>query len=94
MFLSYTRHMIRPIRSIRLIRGRKSCGVLPSRQMLRVVSYKPRALPPVTQGSAFQAPERMWGIIRGRILSRGQVFIYVYRLAMDARTRKGDGVGG
>ena len=54
----------------------------------------PRALPPVTQGSAFQAPERMWGIIRGRILSRGQVFIYVYRLAMDARTRKGDGVGG
>ena len=32
----------------------------------------PRALPPVTHGSALQAPERMWSIIRGRILSRGQ----------------------
>ena len=57
--------------------------------MLRIVLY-PRAMPPVTQGSALQAPERMWGIIRGKILSRGQVFIYVYRLAMDAKTRKGD----
>ena len=36
----------------------------------------------------------MWSIIRGRILSRGQVFISVYRLAIDAKTRKGDGVGG
>ena len=26
--------------------------------------------------------------------ARGQVFILVYRLAMDAKTRKGDGVGG
>ena len=52
----------------------------------------PRALPPVTHGSALQAPERLRGIIRGRILSRGLVFIYVYRLAMDAKTRKGDGV--
>ena len=26
--------------------------------------------------------------------ARGLVFILVYRLAMDARTRKGDGVGG
>ena len=68
-----------------------SCGVLPSRQKLRGLSI-PRALPPVTHGSAFQAPECLWGIIRGRILSRGQGFIYVYRLAMDVRTRKGDGV--
>ena len=52
----------------------------------------PRALPPVTQGSALQAPERMWGTIRSRIPSRGQLFIFVYRLAMDAKTRKGDGV--
>ena len=54
----------------------------------------PRALPPVTQGSALQAPECLWGIIRGRILSRGRGFILVYRLAMDAKTRKGDGVAG
>ena len=33
--------------------------------------------------------------IRGRTeTSRGQVFILVYRLAMDAKTRKGDGVVG
>ena len=70
-----------------------SCGVLPSRQRLLTGLY-PRALPPVTHGSALQAPERLWGIIRGRILSRGQGFIYVYRLAIDVRTRKGDGVGG
>ena len=51
------------IRPIRLIRGRKTSpcsGVLPSRQRLRG-SYIPRALPPVTHGSAFQAPERLWG---------------------------------
>ena len=54
----------------------------------------PRALPPVTQGSALQAPECMQGTIRGRILSRGQGFILVYRLAMDAKTLRGDGVGG
>ena len=54
----------------------------------------PRALPPVTHSSALQAPERMWSIIRGRILSRGQGFISVYRLAIDAKTRKGDGVAG
>ena len=29
-------------------------------------------------------------LIRGRILSRGQVFIFVYRLAMDAKTWRGD----
>ena len=61
----------------------------------------PRALPPVTQSSALQAPERMWGTcdvialqvpeclwrpIRGRKeTSKGQGFILVYRLAMDAR---------
>ena len=37
-----------------------SCGVLPSRQRLLTGLY-PRALPPVTQGSALQAPERLWG---------------------------------
>ena len=51
----------------------------------------PRALPPVTQSSAFQAPECLWGIIRGRKESRGRWFILVYRLAMDAKTRKGNG---
>ena len=57
--------------------------------------YIPRALPPVTQGSALQAPERMWGPIRGRTeTSTGQGFILVYRLAMDARTWRGDGVAG
>ena len=34
-----------------------SSGVLPSRQRLGGVSYKPRAMPPVTQSSALQAPE-------------------------------------
>ena len=51
------------IRSIRLIRGRKeslSSGVLPFRQRFLVELY-PRALPPVTHGSALQAPERLWG---------------------------------
>ena len=52
----------------------------------------PRALPPVTHSSAFQAPECMWSIIRGRILSRGRVFIFVYRLAIDVRPWRGDGV--
>ena len=49
----------RLFRSIRLIRGRKgslSSGVLPSRQRFHIGLY-PRALPPVTQGSTFQAPE-------------------------------------
>ena len=49
------------IRSIRLIRGRKeslSSGVLPFRQRFLVELY-PRALPPVTHGSALQAPERL-----------------------------------
>ena len=37
-----------------------SCGVLPSRQRLLTGLY-PRALPPVTHGSALQAPEHMQG---------------------------------
>ena len=52
------------------------------------VELYPRALPPVTHSSALQAPERMWSIIRGRILSRGQVFISVYRLAIDAEPER------
>ena len=47
------------IRPIRPIRGKKSSGVLPSRQRLGVGLSIPRALPPVTHSSAFQAPERM-----------------------------------
>ena len=43
---------------------------------------------------ALQAPECMWSIIRGRILSRGLGVILVYRLAIDARPWRGDGVGG
>ena len=78
---------------IRPIRGRKKPilrrTALQAEVWLRVIY--PRALPPVTQGSALQAPERSWRPIRGRIESRGQGrFIYVYRLAMDAKTRKGD----
>ena len=60
------------------------------RQMLLTGLY-PRALPPVTHSSALLAPERMRGTIRSRIPSRGQVFILVYRLAMDAKTLWGDG---
>ena len=53
----------------------------------------PRALPPVTQSSALQAPERMWRPIRGRKrIQRTGRFILVYRLAIDAEPRKGDGV--
>ena len=33
------------------------------------------------------------GAYLGRTM-RGQVFIFVYRLAIDAKTRKGDDVGG
>ena len=59
----------------------------------------PRALPPVTHGSALQAPERLRGTgdvitLKGAYLGRtmrGQGFILVYRLAMDARTWRGDG---
>ena len=54
-----------------------SCGVLPSRQRLLTGLY-PRALPPVTQGSALQAPERMRGTIRSRIPSRGQEGLFLF----------------
>ena len=37
----------------------RSCGVLPSRQMLIGRTWGPRALPLVTKSSAFQAPERL-----------------------------------
>ena len=39
-------------------------------------------------------PIRPNRLIRGRKESTGQVFILVYRLAMDARTLRGDDVGG
>ena len=79
------------IRPIRLIRGRNLPILWRTALQAEAPLWAiPRALPPVTQGSALQAPERMWSIIRGRILSRGQVFISVYRLAMDARTLRGD----
>ena len=38
-----------------------SCGVLPSRQRLGVGLSIPRAMPPVTHGSALQAPECLRG---------------------------------
>ena len=70
-----------------------SSGVLPSRQRLGDMLSIPRAMPPVTHGSALQAPERLRSIIRGRKeTSTGRVFIYVYRLAMDARPWRGDDV--
>ena len=81
------------IRPIRLIRGRnKPILRRTALQAAFVVGYLyPRALPPVTHSSAFQAPECLRDTIRGRIPSRGQGFILVYRLAMDVKTRKGDG---
>ena len=60
-----------------------------------VVGYLyPRALPPVTHGSAFQAPERMWGPIRGRTeTSRGWVGLSMFiALRWMQRPRKGDDV--
>ena len=55
-----------------------------------LIGLYPRAMTPVTHGSALQAPERMWSIIRGRETSGGLGFILVYRLAIDARTLWGD----
>ena len=50
------------IRSIRIIRGRKKERPILWRTALQAevwwVAYIPRALPPVTHGSALQAPER------------------------------------
>ena len=51
------------IRSIRLIRGRNKPILRRTALQAEVCGGLsiPRALPPVTQGSALQAPERMWG---------------------------------
>ena len=51
------------IRSIRLIRGRTEEPILwrTALQAEVFVELYPRALPPVTQGSALQAPERLRG---------------------------------
>ena len=52
------------IRSIRIIRGRKKERPILWRTALQAevwwVAYIPRALPPVTQSSALQAPECSW----------------------------------
>ena len=53
----------------------------------------PRALPPVTQGSAFQAPECLWGLIRGRTIQRTGVYLCLSPCD-GCKTRKGDGVAG
>ena len=53
---------IHPIRLIRLIRGREEGPILwrTALQAAFVVGYLyPRALPPVTQSSALQAPEHL-----------------------------------
>ena len=82
------------IRPIRLIRGRNK-PILQRTALQadgRWWAISPRALPPVTQGSALQAPECLRRLIRGRIeIQEDGRFILVYRLAMDAKTRKGDG---
>ena len=69
-----------------------SCGVLPSRQSLLIGLY-PRAMPPVTQGSALQAPERWWGSIRGRTIQRTGVYLCLSPCD-GCKTRKGDGGAG
>ena len=53
----------------------------------------PRALPPVTHGSALQAPECLWGIIRGRTIQRTGVYLCLSPCD-GCKTRKGDGVAG
>ena len=61
---------IRPIRLIRLIRGREEGPILwrTALQAAFVVRYLyPRALPPVTHGSALQAPECLWFLFLPRI---------------------------
>ena len=70
-----------------------SCGVLPSRQHLWYATI-PRALPPVTHGSALQAPECMWGPIRGRTeTSRGWVGLSMFiALRWMQEPSRGDGV--
>ena len=49
----------------------------------------PRALPPVTHSSALQAPECMWGIIRGRTIHRTGVYSCLSPCD-GCKTRKGD----
>ena len=55
------------IRPIRLIRGRKEGEPVLRRTALQADTrwcvMNPRALPPVTQSSALQAPERMWVLV-------------------------------
>ena len=52
-------------------------------EVLWCVIY-PRALPPVTQSSALQAPERMWGPIRGKEeTSRGWGISVFVQLTQD-----------
>ena len=59
--------LIRPIRLIRLIHGRKEGEPVLRRTALQaafMICYLyPRALPPVTHGSALQAPESMWVLV-------------------------------
>ena len=70
-----------------------SSGVLPSRQHLWWAIYIrgrcPRLL--IVVPSRHQSA---YGVQSVAGLSQGQGFIFVYRLAMDARTLWGDGVGG
>ena len=55
------------IRPIRLIRGRNEGEPILRRTALQAeaswCAMNPRALPPVTQGSALQAPECMWVLV-------------------------------
>ena len=70
-----------------------SSGVLPSRQHLWWAIYIRGRCPRLL----IVVPSRhrsAGGVQSVAGLSQGQVFIYVYRLAMDARTLWGDGVGG
>ena len=55
------------IRPIRLIRGRNLPILWRTALQAEAPLWAiPRALPPVTHGSALQAPECLWSIIRGR----------------------------
>ena len=80
------------IRPIRLIRGRKRrtypLAYCPPGSICDMLSI-PRALPPVTHSSALQAPECMWGIIRGRTIHRTGVYSCLSPCD-GCKTRKGD----
>ena len=74
------------IRSIRLIRGRYKPILWRTALQAEVCGRLsiPRALPPVTQGSALQAPERMWRPIRGKEeTSRGWGISVFVQLTQD-----------